>query len=282
MSHTNQHSPYAQTAAQQAQQKNRDQGGRYAEKQHAEADFDLPGTGFYESMERFLNATDNDLAGVDIDTDFIDAAADQQAPLTTDELVAEFGQPTDADRADAVPLVRDGTSFMHTKFGWDALMGAKTRRTDKNAAVYHQRKEEAILADPEHADGYREAVEKQTLHLAEQRAHQRAWEAGVRTELDPYFDRIWDGETPGDSREDVEKSITRSRADLESVLAGTTPPSRIVGRGYRNAKKVAVEYLQGQVAEGERALATDGRSNALNINNARYRARQNAEGGEVQ
>jgi hypothetical protein len=55
--------------------------------------------------------------------------------------------------------------------------------------------------------------------------------------------------------EEVQASLEETLKLQEDFLAGLIPPRRIVGTGYKNARKVATEYLAGVVAEKRAMLA---------------------------
>ncbi len=55
--------------------------------------------------------------------------------------------------------------------------------------------------------------------------------------------------------EKVQASLDETLKTQADFLAGLIPPRRIVGTGYKNARKVAVEWLAGAVARKTAMLA---------------------------
>ena len=92
------------------------------------------------------------------------------------------------------------------------------------------------------------------------------------------FDAIWVGKTTGFS----EKQITSNRAEHVAMLEGlhdkTIPPRAVIGTGYKKgrARRLSEEWLIRQIAAGDAALATRGRTNSVNQGNVRYHLRDAA------
>lgn len=85
------------------------------------------------------------------------------------------------------------------------------------------------------------------------------------------FDAIWRGETNGFSHEQLVASLAESERTLEDLEAGRITPRRVIGNGYKKPKTVAREYLHRVIADARRDLATEGRTNDVNLANVRFR-----------
>lgn len=85
------------------------------------------------------------------------------------------------------------------------------------------------------------------------------------------FDRIWTGETVGFSEAMLRRDLDEHRQMLHDLNAGRLRPSKVVGRGYRNPRQVAVEWLERQIAEEDTDVASRGRTNTVNRSNVRVR-----------
>lgn len=85
------------------------------------------------------------------------------------------------------------------------------------------------------------------------------------------FDAIWEGDTNGFSRAQVEGDLDDARNTLEQLEAGRIRPQVVVGRHVRKPKTAARAYLKGRIADCERDLTTHGRTNTVNIGNVRFR-----------
>lgn len=105
---------------------------------------------------------------------------------------------------------------------------------------------------------------------------------GLRTpEAEVHFDAIWSGQANGYSEEILRANLADLTATLNGLRAGTVTPRQVVGTGYKKgrARVVAEEWLTNQIAADEAAIATRGRSHAVNQSNVRYRLRTAAEAG---
>jgi len=196
------------------------------------------------------------------------------APISEAELHARFMTPDGDVTRQAVDDTLDDAKFNTRATSWQELMGAQ-RRTTANLQRYRQAKLAAIDADPELHAEFRRRVRQLVDHRQRKATHALAFEAGVPTVFDEHFDDMWEGRTPGGgfSKEKLQADVESSRALLEGLNAGRVKPSTVVGAGYRNAGKVARDYLENTLARLERDLATHGRSNSVNIANAEYRHR---------
>lgn len=156
------------------------------------------------------------------------------------------------------------------QYRFRTLMGAKSRMTAKKLAEYDAELEKAI----EESEEFQRRVLSYAKQSAARDLFARAYEQGISTPLDPHFEAIWEGREQGCSKETFESRLAENRKRLEQLAAGTISPTKIVGSGYRNPKKVAREWVENQLRETERALATRGRSDGVNIANAEYRLRE--------
>jgi hypothetical protein len=84
------------------------------------------------------------------------------------------------------------------------------------------------------------------------------------------FDAIWRGGANGQGQLAVAAALDENRAMLADLNANRIRPERVIGRGYKKPKTLAREYLTRVIHEGERDLATAGRSNSVNIANVLY------------
>lgn len=170
-------------------------------------------------------------------------------------------RPTDEDKAEALQNVINGLPYGRR---WDKVMGDGTRRTQGNIAEYTERQKNFIESQPALAD----KLQQESYKVAGWKSHARAFDAGISTEYDDEFEKIWKGESKGYS-EDVIKDRLRGFHELETQLTeGFVKPAAIVGTGYINTRKVAEEYISKGISDFQEALRTRGRSLTINISNA--------------
>lgn len=87
----------------------------------------------------------------------------------------------------------------------------------------------------------------------------RAFEAGIAHPADVWYDEQW--ETPGMYGEEATRAqLASTQRMLEQFNNGELKPSQIVGTGYKNARKVATDYLNDRIQGFEDAIRTNGRS----------------------
>lgn len=86
-----------------------------------------------------------------------------------------------------------------------------------------------------------------------------------------HFDAIWNGTAGGFSRQQLEEGLADSERTLTALEAGTIRPQRVVGQHVRKPKTAARDYLHLRIAEQRRDLATEGRTNSVNVANVRHR-----------
>lgn len=118
-------------------------------------------------------------------------------------------------------------------------------------------------------------VQRHAKTIARNRGPERAFEAGDPHPLDSHLDAIWEGKSAGFSEDNL-RSMLDSTRELRTALAeGRARPRDVIGTGYRgDTRKLANTYLDSNERSLERALATRGRANALNVSNARSFARR--------
>lgn len=118
-------------------------------------------------------------------------------------------------------------------------------------------------------------VQRHARTIARSHGPARAFKAGDPHPLDSYLDAIWDGSEGGFSEETLKLQLEGNRALREALASGNASPRHVIGTGYRgNTRKLANEYLDNNERSIEEALATRGRANAVNVSNARSRARR--------
>ena len=185
-------------------------------------------------------------------------------PETLDEM---RGMVTEQDLEDGMQRVMNRVGSFGSR-SWDKIMGDAIR-SKGNIAKYEELQREYINGDEQLS----EMVQSTAGKYANSRAHARALDAGIETEFDDEFEKMWDGKAKGFSK----AQLLHEEANLESLKYGfengTVSASSIVGGGYRNAKKVAAEWIESSIADNKEAIRTRGRSNSVNISNAEYRAR---------
>ena len=65
--------------------------------------------------------------------------------------------------------------------------------------------------------------------------------------------------------------LQQNESMREGLLDGRVRPRDVIGTGYRgNTRKLANDYLDANKAKLEEALETRGRSDAVNVSNARH------------
>lgn len=154
---------------------------------------------------------------------------------------------------------------------WRKLMPPRSRMTDKNNKEYYSKVEE-IAATKINLDS---AIGQRANIYAEMSAYGRAFTEGVKIpqEVSDHFEKIWAGEEEGLSEAQACKELAGNKQALKDLLAGRITPGSIVGSGYKNPKKIAVEYLTRVIEEYSRAIETRGRSYSINVANAEYKTR---------
>jgi len=89
-------------------------------------------------------------------------------------------------------------------------------------------------------------------------------------ECEPLFDAMWKGERMGFSEKQIRDSLASHERDLVLVQAGRIRPHKIIGTGYKQPKKLAIQWLTDQIAECKRDLASRGRTHTVNACNVAY------------
>ncbi len=117
-------------------------------------------------------------------------------------------------------------------------------------------------------------VQKRAKVIARLKGPARAFKAGEPHYLDSHLERIWEGEETGFSEESIKLMLQSNESMRKGLLVGNVKPRDVIGTGYRgNTRKLANDYLDANKAKLEEALATRGRSDAVNVSNARHHHR---------
>lgn len=133
----------------------------------------------------------------------------------------------------------------------------------------------ASLDIPEHVDP--EDIPEETAQSIEARAQRiariaeplRAREAGRPHYLDDNLDAIWKGEANGFSEAKFRENLDQTKRLREMLASGGVRPRDVIGVGYRgDTRKLANDYLDKMENEYSEAIRTEGRSFALNVDNA--------------
>lgn len=82
-----------------------------------------------------------------------------------------------------------------------------------------------------------------------------------------YMKDISTGNRQGLSLERQKAKLLNYKADLIGVRDGTVAPKKIIGTGYKNPKKVAISWLEREIAELEADISTNSFSNTINLGN---------------
>jgi len=92
-----------------------------------------------------------------------------------------------------------------------------------------------------------------------------------------YITEIWEGIRTGISEQYAKKRLSEYKEDLQKLKNHNIRPSRVVGTGYKNARKVAFEWLNEQIEKYKEAIQTKGHSIELNHRNyEHYKCTQKA------
>lgn len=171
----------------------------------------------------------------------------------------------DFETAEEAALIRLTNNQKLSK--WEEVMGDKTK-TKRNIDEYRQE----LLKD----DANREEFDKDFKDILAQNVYKNhasnMFLAGKAHPLDKEFEKIWEagGSSPISgplyTKDYVEAELTRVESLKHGLKYGTVKPSKIVGGGYVNGRKVAEEYLDREVSKLKLALRTRGR----NVNDVKY------------
>jgi len=117
-------------------------------------------------------------------------------------------------------------------------------------------------------------TKKRAATIARLRGPARAFKAGEPHYLDERLESIWAGEEAGFSEESFRLMLQSNEMMRRGLAQGNVKPRDVIGTGYRgDTRKLANRYLDENKAKLEEALATRGRSDSVNVDNARYRHR---------
>lgn len=163
--------------------------------------------------------------------------------------------PTVEDRTQAEQHFKEYFASRQSFNDWERRMGKKYR-TDKNVADYHNQVIDS-LNDHDKAE-YKDLVAKQANTIAKNKYAGRAYREGftLNPSAEAELERRWN--MYGDQYEDRLEKAIKMRDDLN---AGRINPSKVVGTGYRNPKKMAAQYLDDEIAKRAEVIQTRGRSN---------------------
>jgi len=152
-----------------------------------------------------------------------------------------------------------------SEYGWSKLMGSNKNMTQNNIREWHEKLDAVINGDVE----LQARIFDEAETIAAGKAYGRAYEMKVPTELDEFLDKAWAGEINGFSREKVTENYNRHLELKDKLSKGEISPAKIIGSGYKNPKRIAMEWLDSQIKEEARALETKGRNLSVNISNAK-------------
>lgn len=84
------------------------------------------------------------------------------------------------------------------------------------------------------------------------------------------LDAIWRGEGSGFSKERCEARRAEYVQMLADLNARRITPARVIGSGYKKPMTLARQWINQQITAATIALATDGRTESVNIANTRH------------
>lgn len=105
---------------------------------------------------------------------------------------------------------------------------------------------------------------------SEMEACYQSWLRGQKHPDDHYYAAIWNGETKGADRTQVERRLEKQRGYLDHVTSGKPIDRPRSLLAYGATREQIVTALQKSIEENERALECEGRN--LSINQARVLA----------
>ncbi len=95
----------------------------------------------------------------------------------------------------------------------------------------------------------------------------------MKTEQELY-EEIWQGQAQGLNYNRAIEELNELQTLERGLENKTIRPSKIIGTGYKNPRKVAYSWINKQRESLLMAIATDGRSSLLNQGNVQYRLKQ--------
>lgn len=171
-----------------------------------------------------------------------------------------------------------GVDFMAVEVGnndrersWEKVMGPKARRTKNNIELYHLTNANYVRQDSQ----LMEEAKKHARFFRDMDVYARAYEEGVEIpeRYAKEFDSMWEGDGPH-SEAGFKKSLEELNKMKADYAAGLIKPAKIVGGGLRNPEAAVQEFFKNTEDDLNRALATKGRSDTVNVSNVQYRARK--------
>jgi hypothetical protein len=175
---------------------------------------------------------------------------------------------TSEDRMAGIDQVAATLGSVDRKYSWESVMGSGTRQTKNSIEKYRRNCYGIVRNDPELSAKAEDFARENRDANVWARAYDRG--APIPKEMEAEFEKIWTTPSSPGSEHDLRATLEDHR-DLESKYgSGQISATKIVGGGMRNPKRAAEEYLDRTHKSLERALETRGRSNALNVANARY------------
>lgn len=186
--------------------------------------------------------------------------------LTFDELKNRV-LPEDTEKA-IEAVMRDVAS--QSNYSWKAIMG-ESYRTNKTLDYYNSVLREEVLNSPEHMT----VVNKIAARRAENFAYARAYKEGIAIDpkIETAFEQMWNDPGFGFGEAKIKEKIEEYEKLQDELEGRRITPTKIIGSGYKNPRRVAHEYLESSLQELRESLDTRGRSHSVNIANALHRAK---------
>jgi len=89
--------------------------------------------------------------------------------------------------------------------------------------------------------------------------------------FEDYAKMIWEGGGhPGLSKKGVEKELADHKQMREDLASGKIKPKDVVGTGYKKPRDVAEKWLDNEISEHEKILASEGREHPIIRSNFKY------------
>lgn len=175
---------------------------------------------------------------------------------TDRETVRSLLTPSDAQYRESRIMNIQSYRNAHSDASWNNVMGDKTRMTNNNIERYYDAVEKQM--DNSDRNNHEKAVAADAAYKSAVDLPARAFEndVPVNPKVDLFFENRWDMKNATKNHDDY----VQMREDFEE---GKISPRRVVGTGYKNARKVAAVYLDRMNRETARELETAGRSNSV-------------------
>lgn len=88
------------------------------------------------------------------------------------------------------------------------------------------------------------------------------------------LDAMWTRKRTGFSRDSQVEKVTEYEQMLADLNARRITPRSVIGSGYKQPTKIARQWLTQSIGEAKAALATNGRTIAVNVSNTRGALRE--------